>query len=163
MKNLVHRINRILAGFAGWLMIAMMLLLVVDIVGRAINMPLQLMAELSVFVMMIVIYLGFPRCEEHGEHVGLEIVANQLPPRGRAVMAVVSQTLGRWDHLPAVLCGHHRCMVGVQDQQFHRRHRRPADLADQIHHGGSAWSFFVLQGLINLGNAVRRLRDGDAK
>ena len=59
MKNLVHRINRILAGFAGWLMIAMMLLLVVDIVGRAVDMPLQLMAELSVFVMMIVIYLGF--------------------------------------------------------------------------------------------------------
>ena len=162
MKNLVHRINRILAGFAGWLMIAMMLLLVVDIVGRAINMPLQLMAELSVFVMMIVIYLGFPRCEEHGEHVGLEIVANQLPPRGRAVMAVVSQTLAvgticllfyavttdAWSAFKT-----NSSIEGIVDLPIW-----PTKFIMVV-----GMVFFVLQGLINLGNAVRRLRDGDAK
>jgi len=93
MKKLVHRANHLLAGFAGWLMLAMMLLLVADIVSRAVNMPLQMMAELSVFVMMIVIYLGFSRCEEHKEHVGLEIVTNYLPPKGRRIMAAVSQLL----------------------------------------------------------------------
>ena len=161
MKNLVHRINRILAGFAGWLMIAMMLLLVVDIVGRAINMPLQLMAELSVFVMMIVIYLGFPRCEEHGEHVGLEIVANHLPPRGRAWMAVVSQTLAvgticllayavttdAWSAFKT-----NSSIEGIVDLPIW-----PTKFIMVV-----GMVFFVLQGVINLADAVRRLRGGDA-
>lgn len=61
-------------------MLAMMILLVFDIIGRSISRPLQGMAELSVFVMMVVIYLGLARCEEHKEHVSLEIITNALPP-----------------------------------------------------------------------------------
>ena len=162
MKNLVHRINRILAGFAGWLMIAMMLLLVADIVGRAIDMPLQLMAELSVFVMMIVIYLGFPRCEEHDEHVGLEIVANHMPPRGRAFMVVLSQTLAvgtmcllfyavttdAWSAFKT-----NSSIEGIVDLPIW-----PTKFIMVV-----GMTFFVLQGLINLADAVRRLRGGDAK
>ena len=77
MKAFVHRVNRVLAGFSGWLMLAMMFLLVADFTGRKMDMPLHGMAEMSVFVMMIVIYLGFAHCEEHKEHVGLEIVLGE--------------------------------------------------------------------------------------
>ena len=80
MRIFFHRINQILSGFCGWLMLAMMILLVIDIIGRSISRPLQGMAELSVFVMMVVIYLGLARCEEHKEHVQLEIIINALPP-----------------------------------------------------------------------------------
>lgn len=93
MKSFVHRVNQTLSAFIGWLMVAMMLLLVVDFMGRRLNMPLQGMAEMSVFVMMIVIYLGYARCEEHNEHVGLEIVLNLMPTRARLAMMVVSQSL----------------------------------------------------------------------
>jgi len=86
MKVLFHKINQILSGFCGWLMLAMMILLVVDIVTRSVRKPIQGMAELSVFVMMIVIYLGLARCEEHREHVSLEIVLNALPPTLRRAM-----------------------------------------------------------------------------
>ena len=54
-------LNRLLAGFAGWLMVAKMLLLVTDIVFRTGNRPLHGLAEMSVFVMMVVIYLSFSR------------------------------------------------------------------------------------------------------
>lgn len=91
MRNQVHKINQILSGLAGWLMFAMMMLLVVDVITRSFNMPLQLMAELSVFVMMIVIYLGFSRCEEHGEHVRLEFAVNALPERFRPIVNSASQ------------------------------------------------------------------------
>ena len=46
------------------------------------------MAELSVFVMMITIYLGMARCEENKEHVALEIVLNYLPPSRRSVLQI---------------------------------------------------------------------------
>jgi len=80
MKAIFHKINQILSGACGWLMLAMMILLVIDIVSRSIRRPFQGMAELSVFVMMVVIYLGLARCEEHKEHVNLEIIKNALPP-----------------------------------------------------------------------------------
>ena len=83
MKQWVHRANQWLSGLAGWLMFAMMMLLVTDVVFRSFGSPLLLMAELSVFVMMIVIYLGFSRCEEEHEHVRLSFVVNALPERVR--------------------------------------------------------------------------------
>ena len=93
MKNLVSKINGILSGFTGWLMLVMMLLLVADIVWRMAGTPLQGLAELSVFVMMIVVYLGFARCEEYKEHVALEFFTNALPQKMRRIAYVLTQTL----------------------------------------------------------------------
>lgn len=86
MRSFFHKINQVLSGFCGWLMLAMMTLLVIDIIARTAGKPIQGMAELSVFVMMVVIYLGMARCEENREHVNLEIILNALPPFLRRVM-----------------------------------------------------------------------------
>lgn len=93
MKAFLHKVNRLLAGTAGWLMLAMMVLLIIDIVFRSLDMPLHGLAELSVFVMMIVIYLGLSRCEEYSEHVGLEFAINKLSGKARNVMAAAVQFL----------------------------------------------------------------------
>ena len=157
MRKLVHRANHLLAGFAGWLMLAMMLLLVADIIGRAIDMPLQLMAELSVFVMMVVIYLGFARCEEHSEHVGLEIVINYLPAKARNVMLIVSQLLAvgtigllfyavMTDAWSAFLTN--SSIEGIVDLPIW-----PTKFIMVV-----GMIFFLLQGVINLADTVRRNR-----
>ncbi len=93
MKTVFHKINQILSGFCGWLMLAMMTLLVIDIVSRTMGKPIQGMAELSVFVMMVVIYLGLARCEEHKEHVNLEFGVNALPRSIQGIMRVISYLL----------------------------------------------------------------------
>ncbi len=93
MKTFFHKINQILSGFTGWLMLAMMILLVIDIITRSYFKPIQGMAVMSVFVMMVVIYLGLARCEEHKEHVNLEIVTNALPHRVRRFMGMLSHLL----------------------------------------------------------------------
>ena len=93
MRKWAHNVNQFLSGLAGWLMFAMMMLLVADVITRSFDMPLQLMAELSVFVMMIVIYLGFSRCEEHGEHVRLQFAVNALPKRAKSIVASAAQLL----------------------------------------------------------------------
>ena len=79
MKNLFHKINQILSAFSGWLMVFMMVLLILDIVSRGIGKPFQGIAEMSVFVMMIVIYLGLARCEENDENVRIEIFLIRMP------------------------------------------------------------------------------------
>lgn len=83
MRTLFHRINQALSGFCGTLMFIMMVLLVVDIVSRTFGRPIYGLAELSVFVMMITIYLGMARCEENREHVRLELLLETLPTRVR--------------------------------------------------------------------------------
>jgi len=93
MRTVIHKVNQFLSGFCGWLMLAMMILLVVDILGRTFKRPIQGMAELSVFVMMIVIYLGLARCEEHREHVNLEVVRNALPRRARQITELIAYVL----------------------------------------------------------------------
>jgi len=93
MRKITHKINQVLAGSCGWLMLAMMLLLVLDVVTRLVGRPMQGMAELSVFVMMIVIYLGLARCEERKEHVGLELLRNFLPPSKRPALDWINALL----------------------------------------------------------------------
>ena len=79
MKKLFHKINQILSAFSGWLILLMMVLLILDIVSRGVDRPFQGIAEMSVFVMMIVIYLGLARCEEHDENVRIEIFLVRMP------------------------------------------------------------------------------------
>lgn len=93
MRAWVHKANQFLSGLAGWLMTAMVMLLIIDVVARAFGRPLLMMAELSVFVMMIVIYLGFSRCEEQHEHVRLEFVVNALPKNAKAKVKAIANLL----------------------------------------------------------------------
>lgn len=160
MKKMVHKANHLLAGFAGWLMLAMMMLLVIDIIFRTIDLPLQGMAELSVFVMMIVIYLGFARCEEHKEHVGLEFVLLMLPKKGQRFLLAFSQliaagTIGllfyavTTDAWSAFQTGD--AIEGVVDLPIW-----PTKFIMVV-----GMFFFVLQGFINLAEAFRGLKPGE--
>ena len=160
MRYLVHRVNQALSGFSGWLMVAMMLLLVADFMGRRLNMPLQAMAELSVFVMMIVVYLGYSRCEEHNEHVGLEIVLNLMPAKARLVMMAISQALAvatialyfyavTTDALSAFVTGD--AIEGTVELPIW-----PTKFVMVV-----GMVVFLLQGIINLQDAIGRLKRGD--
>ena len=160
MKAFVHRVNRVLAGFSGWLMLAMMLLLVADFTGRKMDMPLHGMAELSVFVMMIVIYLGFAHCEEHKEHVGLEIVLNLLRPKARIMLVAVSQLLAvgtigllfyavttdAWSAFQTKSAIEGTVELPIWPTKF-------VMVVGMV--------FFFLQGLLNLIEAIRRMRQDD--
>lgn len=93
MQRSISRINDWLSAITGWLMLAMMTILLIDVLWRSVFRPLQGMAELSVFVMMIVVYLGFSRCEEHHNHVRLEFLVDMVGKRVRTAMVVVSRLL----------------------------------------------------------------------
>ncbi|MBE0531445.1 MAG: TRAP transporter small permease subunit [Rhodospirillales bacterium] len=160
MTKFVHWANRHLAGFTGWLMVVMMLLLIADVIARGAGAPLQGMAELSVFVMMIVVYLGFARCEEKGEHVSLEFALNVMPLRARLLMLAISQLIA-----VVTIC---LLFYGVVTDAW------SSFLTNSAIEGTieiPLWPtkfvmvvgmvFFVLQGIVNLGNAIRRFRQKD--
>lgn len=160
MGRFVHRVNAAMSGFSGWLMLAMMLLLIVDFVGRGLRMPLQGMAELSVFVMMVVVYLGFARCEEHGEHVGLEIGLNLLPARPRRIMVAFSQLLAvATIALLFYAVATDAWSAFLTNDSIEGTVELPIWPTKFIMVVGMV--FFFLQGLVNLGLAIRRIGSGE--
>lgn len=93
MKKFFHKINQMLSAFCGWLMLLMMVLLCVDVVSRGLGKSLQGIAVMSVLVMASVIYLGLARCEEHQEHVRLELFLSKLPNSIRKIVEMAIFTL----------------------------------------------------------------------
>ncbi|MBY6059614.1 TRAP transporter small permease [Leisingera daeponensis] len=93
MQRIVSYTNSLLSAVTGWLMILMMGILVGDVIWRTFAQPLLGMAEMSVFVMMIVIYLGFSRCEEFGDHVRLEFLVDIAKGRIRHGMVLIARLL----------------------------------------------------------------------
>jgi TRAP-type C4-dicarboxylate transport system permease small subunit len=93
VQRTVSRINNFLSAVTGWLMMVMVAVLVADIVWRTAARPLFGMAEMSVFVMMVVIYLGLSRCEEYGDHVRLEFLTDAARGRVRRGMIMLARVL----------------------------------------------------------------------
>jgi TRAP-type C4-dicarboxylate transport system permease small subunit len=160
MTKFVHWVNRHLAGFTGWLMVVMMLLLIADVVARGTGTPLQGMSELSVFVMMIVVYLGFARCEEKGEHVSLEFALNMLPARMKLLFLAISQFIA-----VATICllfyavatdAWSSFLTGTAIEGTIEVPLWPTKFIMVV-----GMVFFVLQGIVNLGNLIHRFRRND--
>jgi TRAP-type C4-dicarboxylate transport system permease small subunit len=161
MSKFAHWVNRHTAGFTGWLMLLMMLLLIADVIARGVGTPLQGMSELSVFVMMIVVYLGFARCEEKGEHVSLEFALNAMPVRGRLLMLAVSQMIAVVTicllFYGVVTDAWSSFLTGTAIEGIFEIPLWPTKFIMVV-----GMIFFVLQGIVNLGNAIRRFRLNEA-
>lgn len=89
MKKLVHWISRRFAELSGYLLIVMMFLLITDFVSRAMYRPIQGVSELAVFVMVAVVYLGTPHCEQVRGHVNVAAIINRLPQKIKQPLKVM--------------------------------------------------------------------------
>jgi TRAP-type C4-dicarboxylate transport system permease small subunit len=162
MRRFFQKTNQILSGFCGWLLIGMMLLLVADVIGRGVGRPIQGMAEFSVFVMMIVIYLGLARCEQYREHVGLELFVNALPHRAKKIAIIIT-------HLIAI------CTVGLLLYAVFQNAVSSYQTHESIHGTTELhiWPvkffmvaglfFFLVQTIINLIETIQKRDRGEAK
>ena len=86
MKKQISFINKTFAELCGWLLSVIMVLLVVDFIGRGLSMPVVGVAEIAVFAMVAVVYLGLPLCEEKRGHVRVEAVLIRLPQKIKALL-----------------------------------------------------------------------------
>lgn len=87
-RNIFSFINRLFAEFSGWFLLAIMFLLVLDFVSRAMVHPLQGVSELAVFVLVASVYFGIPHCEETNTHVKVELFTSILPVKLRKIVNV---------------------------------------------------------------------------
>ena len=80
IRRFFIKINRFFAEMSGWLLTAIMFLLIIDFVSRGIYHPIQGVGELAVFVLVAVVYLGIPHTEEVHGHVRVTAIISRFPP-----------------------------------------------------------------------------------
>lgn len=93
MKELLTQVNRFFAEICGWLLSAIMILLIVDLVSRGVSMPIQGVSEIAVFVMVTVVYLGIAQTEKNRGHVRVTAVITRLPSRIRNIINFIVYAL----------------------------------------------------------------------
>ena len=70
--------NQLLASICGFLLIGMAVLPAADIASREIFLPIHFVPELSVFLMITIVYLGLSPCEEKDKHVKLDLLSRRV-------------------------------------------------------------------------------------
>lgn len=87
MSDAFERLTRWLHHLSGALLIGLMLLTVVNIVGRWLfNVPLAGTVELTEVGMVAIVFMGLAYAEVRGDHIQVDLLYDQLGTRGRRVL-----------------------------------------------------------------------------
>lgn len=82
VTSLIERTAAICGTLSGWLVPAMMLLVVSDVFMRYVmRRPLMVADEISAYLLVTLSFLGFAYTWRAKGHVRVEVVVNYLPPR----------------------------------------------------------------------------------
>jgi TRAP-type C4-dicarboxylate transport system permease small subunit len=91
----VRAVNRWLHFIAGLMLIAIMLMTMVDVIGRtAFNSPFRGTVELTQMAMVVVVYLGLGYAAHEDDHISVDVVDSQIGPRMRLAVAVFTGSFG---------------------------------------------------------------------
>lgn len=90
MDRVLDRIATVSSLLSGAVIMLMMVMIVVDAVGRKYGYPLPGGLELSEAMMVAVVYLSLMAVQRHRENVFVSIVTHAVPPRGQAVLDAVA-------------------------------------------------------------------------
>lgn len=87
-------ISRAALTLAGFCLIAMSLLTMVDVVGRAFGSPVGSATELTEILMVVTIFSALPIVTRRYEHISIEILDAVMPKAAQRILAVGTGILG---------------------------------------------------------------------
>jgi TRAP-type mannitol/chloroaromatic compound transport system permease small subunit len=83
--RIIHRINNSLAELSGWLVTAIMTMLIFNILSRLSGRAVQGVSEFAVFALVATVYLGLSHCEEKESHLRVEFFSNRFKGRSKKI------------------------------------------------------------------------------
>jgi len=86
MKDILMKINHLMATLGGMLMSIVVVLFLTNIISREINRPIQGLLQLAVFATIIVVYMGLAYCEDKDEHIRIEVIVSRLSPNKKTIL-----------------------------------------------------------------------------
>lgn len=89
MEKTMNFINKRLSELCGVLLFIIIILLLVNIFSREIGYGIEGLSNISVIVLISVIYLGLSTTEQHKQHAAVEILDYRLNPKQRRVVDII--------------------------------------------------------------------------
>ncbi len=90
----VSTFDRILAEFAGWVIVVMMLTISYDVAMRYIfGAPTTWSFEINRYMLIMVVFFGGPWALPAGGHVAVDIFTEKASEKGRAVMEIITSIM----------------------------------------------------------------------
>lgn len=93
MNKILTVINQFFAEISGWFLSVITFLLVLNLLTRTFGIAVQGLLELTTFVFLAVIYLGLAHCEEHDEHIKVNVILQRVPESLRVIFNVFNYIL----------------------------------------------------------------------
>lgn len=93
MISLLQKVNKICAELCGWLLCFVMVFLLIDIVSRFMGSPVLGVAEMAMFTVMAMVYLGLGNCEMRKGHVQVESLIAALPKSLQNILSSIMYIL----------------------------------------------------------------------
>ncbi len=91
----VRMVNRWLHFAAGLMLLGVMLVTIVDVLGRTFfDSPFRGTIELTEMGMVLIVYLGLGYAEHRGDHISVDLVHSQVGPRMQRALAVFTGLFG---------------------------------------------------------------------
>ena len=98
---MLGRLDRIAAGLTGLAaffgilgLIAEVVMILADVIGRYFNAPIQGAQDVSTMAMVIVVFGGMALCDRQGGHIAVDLFEPAMPPWLRRAGDVFSAALG---------------------------------------------------------------------
>ncbi|SOC43745.1 TRAP transporter small permease [Salinicoccus kekensis] len=88
MDKILKFINRRLSDLCGLMLLIIMVLLLVNVISREFGYAIDGLSNLSVLILISVVYLGLSTTEEANQHAAVELLENKLKVRNRKTLMI---------------------------------------------------------------------------
>lgn len=88
-EKVMDFINKRLSELCGVLLFIIIILLLVNVFSREVGFGIEGLSNLSVVVLISVVYLGLSTTEQHKQHATVEILDYQLSKKNRRVLHII--------------------------------------------------------------------------
>lgn len=88
-SKILNTINKRLSELCGILLFFIIVLLMVNVVSREVGYPIEGLSNLSVLVLISVVYLGLSTTEEHNQHAAVELLDTKLGLKSKRVVDII--------------------------------------------------------------------------
>lgn len=89
IDGILKFINRRLAELCGLSLFVIMILLIINVFSRELGYPIDGLSNISVLILISVVYLGMSTTEETNQHAAVEILEERLKTNKKKILHIV--------------------------------------------------------------------------
>lgn len=88
-SGILNVINKRLSELCGILLFITMVLLIINVVSREIGYPVEGLSNISVLVLISVVYLGLSTTEQNKQHAAVELLDSKLKRKSKKIVDII--------------------------------------------------------------------------